>query len=163
MMTAVNALDDALRLFRALNLAKVEYAVVGGVAMNLHGLVRATEDVDIFVRPSEENVKRLREALHSIWDDASIEEITAEDLCGDYPVVRYGPPEGDLYVDIITRLGTATAFSDLEIEDKDVNGLRVRVATAASLLRMKRDTVRPIDKADARALWKAFDLGGESP
>ena len=40
----------------------VDYVLVGGVAVNLHGIVRATEDADLFVRPDAENVARLRRA-----------------------------------------------------------------------------------------------------
>jgi hypothetical protein len=40
----------------------------------------------------------------------------------------------------------------------DVGGIRVRVATPETLYRMKRDTVRPIDRIDAEVLKEAFDL-----
>ena len=38
----------------------VEYLIFGGVALNLQGLARATEDLDVFVVPTEENIRRLR-------------------------------------------------------------------------------------------------------
>jgi hypothetical protein len=79
-------------------------------------------------------------------------------LCGDYPAVRYGPPTGRFYLDLLTRLGEATRYADLEVEEKEVGGVRVRLATPRTLYRMKRDTVRPIDHADAAALRMAFDL-----
>lgn len=154
----MDAIDDALRVIASLNAAGVDYVVVGGVALNLHGLVRATEDLDLFVRPDPENIARLRAALRSVWDDPDIEQITADDLCGEYPAVRYGPPEGTLYLDILTRLGEATAFSDLEVEVKNAEGVPVRLATPKTLYLMKKDTVRPIDHSDARALRAAFDL-----
>jgi hypothetical protein len=158
----VDALDDALRVIASLNEAQVDYVIVGGVALNVHGLVRATEDLDIFVRPEPENIERLRSALRAVWTDPEIEKITADDLCGDYPAVRYGPPEGTLYLDILTRLGEATLYSDLEAEQKEIEGVRICVATPRTLYRMKRDTVRPIDRADAMALRAAFDLGEEA-
>jgi hypothetical protein len=157
----MDAFDDALRVIASLNQAGVDYVVVGGVALNVHGLIRATEDLDVFVRPDAENIERLRVALRAVWTDPDIEQITSEDLCGDYPSVRYGPPEGTLYLDILTRLGEATRFSDLEYEEKDVAGVRVRVATPRTLYRMKRGTVRPIDHADAMALRSAFGLHEE--
>lgn len=154
----MDALDEALRVLASFDALGVDYVVVGGVALNLHGLIRATEDLDVFVRPVPDNIARLREALRRVWDDPSIDEITAEDLCGDYPAVRYGPPEGTLYLDILTRMGEATRFEDIEIEEKEIAGQLVRVASPRSLVRMKRDTVRPIDLADARALRAAFAL-----
>jgi hypothetical protein len=152
----VDTLDDVLRVIHSLNLHDVDYVVVGGVALNVHGLIRATEDLDLFVRPEAQNITRLREALAAVWQDPDIAQITAEDLCGDYPVIRYGPPDGDLYLDILTRLGEATQYVDLETEEVVVDGVAIRVATPKSLYRMKRDTVRPIDRADAAALRRAF-------
>jgi hypothetical protein len=154
----MDALDDALRVIRAFNRAGVEYVVIGGVAVNMHGLVRATEDLDVFVRPDAENIRCVREALKTVWNDPDIDQITAEDLLGDYPAVRYGPPEGSLYLDILTRLGEATLYEDLEAENKEVAGVLVRVATPLTLYRMKKGTVRPIDHVDAAALRRAFDL-----
>lgn len=157
----MDALDDALRVINSLNEAGVDYVVVGGVALNVHGLVRATEDLDVFVRPDANNIARLRSALKRVWADPDIDQITAEDLCGDYPAVRYGPPSGSLYLDILTRLGEMTAFADLESEDKNFAGVRVRVATPRTLYRMKKDTVREIDRSDARALRQAFGFDDE--
>lgn len=39
-----------------------------------------------------------------------------------------------------------------------VEGVAVRVATPATLYRMKKDTVRPIDRADAAALREKFGI-----
>ena len=65
-------------------------------------------------------------------------------------------------VDYVVVGGVAlNVHSDLEYEEKEVAGVRIRVATPATLYRMKRDTVRPIDRADALALRSAFDLEDE--
>lgn len=154
-------LEDLLEVFRALQREKVEYVLVGGVAVGLRGIERATNDVDLFVRATEDNVLRLRRALDSVFHDSSIEEIRAEDLAGDYPTVRYGPPEGDFFIDLIGRLGTAIAFDDLEADLLDVADARVPVATPMTLYRMKRDTVRPIDRIDAENLREKFGLKEE--
>lgn len=58
-----------LDVVRAFERAKVDYVLVGGVAVNLHGILRATEDIDFFLRPTPDNVQRLRTALKSLWDD----------------------------------------------------------------------------------------------
>lgn len=146
-----------LGIVEALGAAKVDYILVGGVAVNLHGIVRATEDVDLFVRPDPENVERLKNALRSLWDDPEIDEIHIEDF-ETYPTLRYGPPGEDLVIDVLTRLGTKFAFDDLEWETITVEGVEVRVATPATLVRMKRNTLRPIDQADASALTRMFRL-----
>jgi hypothetical protein len=152
-------IDLLKRLFQALRDEEAEYLVVGGVAMNLHGFVRATDDVDLFVRPTAENIRRVRAALHRVWEDPSIEEIRAEDLAGEYPVVRYGPPEVEMVVDLMSRLGERFQYEDLEGEWHDLEGTPVHVATPRTLYRMKRDTVREDDRRDAARLREHFDLG----
>ena len=52
-------------------------------------------------------------------------------------------------------------FEDLESELREFSGTRVRVATPATLVRMKQDTVRPRDQADAALLRQRFDLKDE--
>lgn len=121
------------QLNAALEAREVKCAVFGAVAMNLHGLVRATEDLDIFVAPNHANIERLKTALRDVFADPSINEITAADLLGDYPSVRYAPPGHEFYLDILTRLGDAFQFADLE-------------------------TVRLKDRADAEVLRPTFHL-----
>lgn len=150
--------DELLEILRALNTEAVEYVLIGATALNVHGIVRATEDVDLFVRPTAENIERLRNALHAVYDDPEIEEISAEDLLGEYPAVRYYPPEGDLFLDILTRLGSCAGYEDLEVETVDFEGLPVRVASPRALYRLKKDTLREIDRMDAELLRRRFDL-----
>ena len=47
---------------------KVDYILVGGVAVILHGIERLTRDIDIFVKMEHRNIERLRNALHSIFN-----------------------------------------------------------------------------------------------
>ncbi len=127
--------------------------------MGLHGLVRATEDVDLFIKATPDNVERLRQALSAAYDnDPNISDIVTTELLGDYPAVRYYPPSGDLYFDILTRLGEATSFETVDAEIREVAGVRVSVATPTALYRLKRGTVRPKDWQDAAALRKRFQL-----
>lgn len=139
----------------------VQYVIFGAVALNLQGLARATEDLDVFVAPTEDNIRRLRVALMSVFDDPHIEEITAEDLLGAYPAVQYVPPDGDFHIDILTRLGEAFRFEDLESERVDFDGLEVSVVTPATLYRMKKGTVRPRDQGDAERLRQRFGFEDE--
>ena len=150
--------EEMLRLFRSLNKHGVEYIVIGGGAMNILGLVRATEDIDFFIRPNADNVEKLKAALREVWDDPHIDEISAADLCGDYPSVRYGPPEGTLYIDILTRLGEFAGYDDLEWREVMLRDVPVRTATPRTLHWLKRGTVRAVDKADAQALKDVFDF-----
>ena len=151
-----------LRVLRAFDREGLDYVLVGAAAMGFHGVVRATEDLDLFIQATSENVERLKRAFRAVYaDDPNIDEIRAGDLLGDYPAVRYYPPSGDLYFDVMTRLGDVGSFETVAQEDKDVEGIRVRVATPAALYRLKRGTVRPLDRLDAEALRRRFDLREE--
>ncbi len=147
-------------MFRAFEEEGLEYVLIGAAAMGFHGLVRATEDVDVLIRPTAENVERLQRAFRKVYDnDPHIDEISASDLLGQYPAVRYYPPTGDLYFDVLTRLGEMASFATVEWEVKEVDGVHVRVATPLALYRLKRGTVRLLDRHDAEELRRAFDLG----
>lgn len=154
-------LDKLLGLLKAFHREGVEYITFGALALWAHGIVRATEDADFFIAPTEGNIERLRRALRSVWNDPSIDEITADDLLGDYPAVRYGPPDTEWTFDFLTRLGEVWSYDNLESEMKEIEGVPIRVVTAAQLYRMKRDTVRPKDRGDAEALRQAYSLPEE--
>lgn len=147
-----------MRVLAALEAAGVDYMVIGGVALNFHGIARATEGLDVVIAEDAGNIARLRAALQSVYDDPSIEEISAADLCGEYPAIRYVPPDDGPPMDILTRLGERFRFADLKGERYDVDGQMVSVATPATSYRMKRDTVRPLDRVDAARLAEAFAL-----
>lgn len=144
-------------LFGALRDEGVDYVLVGALAMDVLGIGRLTEDIDLFVRPTPDNVERLRRALRRVWHDPSIDEITAADLAGDYPAVQYVAPDGTP-IDILARLGEAFTFADIEATAYSYGDVDVKVATPTSLYRMKRDTVRLRDKADAQVLKEKFGL-----
>jgi hypothetical protein len=74
--------DVLKRVLAALEARGVRYAIFGAVALNLHGLARSTEDLDLFLAPVEANIERLKQALHDAIDDPEIENITASDLLG---------------------------------------------------------------------------------
>lgn len=151
--------DSVTSVLKALEEEEVEYVVFGAVAINLLGLPRATEDLDILVAPSADNIARLRRALRSVYrDDASIDEITAEDLLGDYPAIQYVPPDGTFYIDILTRVGEAFRFEDIDSRRLEFGEITVPVATPEMLYRMKKDTVRPKDWGDAEMLKRRFEI-----
>lgn len=154
--------DEILRVLGAFEEEEVDYVLVGAAAMGFHGVVRATEDLDLFIQATAENVDRLKRAFRRAYsNDPNVDEISAEDLLGDYPAVRYYPPSGDLYFDIMTRLGCSATFETVESVVKEIEGIRVWVATPLALYRLKKDTVRPLDRQDAEVLRQRFDLEEE--
>lgn len=141
-----------LALVKSMNREGVEYMVFGAVALSAHGVIRATTDADFFIKPEVENIERSKRALHSVWDDPEIDKIDAAELVGDYPAVAYGPPDEEFSIDFVTRLGEAFPYDALEWETVDMEGVPVRVVTAQTLYRMKRDTVRPMGRVDVERL-----------
>jgi Nucleotidyl transferase AbiEii toxin, Type IV TA system len=155
--------DEIIRVLRAFDEAGLEYVLIGASAMAFHGLVRATEDLDLFIRATAENVERLRAALREAYNnDPNIDEISSSDLLGEYPALRYHPPTGDMYFDVLTRLGEVASFETVETEIKEVDGARVKVATPRALYRLKKGTIRPQDHADAAMLRERFNLKDEN-
>ena len=152
-------IEEALAIMAALNREGVEYVLIGAMGMAAQGLVRATQDLDFFVSPQPENVERLKRALKSLYEnDPNVDQITAEDLGGEYPAIEYTPPHGRYSMDILSRLGQAFRYEDLEWDEMEVGGITVRVATPRMLYRMKKDTVRPKDRIDAEWIRSVFGI-----
>jgi predicted nucleotidyltransferase len=57
-----------MRVLRAFESAGLEYVLIGAAAMGFHGLVRATEDLDLFIRATPENIEKLRSALRAAYE-----------------------------------------------------------------------------------------------
>jgi hypothetical protein len=97
--------DEIMRRLRAFESAGLEYVLIGAAAMGFHGLIRATPAFDLIIRATPDNIEKLRAALRAAYKgDPSIDEISTTDLLGEYPMVRYVPPTGDLFFDVMTRL-----------------------------------------------------------
>lgn len=153
--------EQTKRILAAFERHKVDYVLIGAMAMAAQGLIRATRDIDVLISAEAGNVERLKTALHEMFDDPEIEDIRADELAGGYPAIQYVPPAGDFWIDIVARLGETFRFADIESQDLVVEGVRVRVATPRMLYRMKKDTIRQQDRLDAQVLRERFDLEEE--
>ena len=87
--------------------------------------------------------------------EEEIEEIDMTDL-EDYPVVRYGTPE-DYYIDIMDRIGELFKYDDLEYQIIECQGIPIRIATIETLIMLKKDTIRTVDKADVLLLMEKLE------
>ena len=139
--------DKWIDVCRLLNSRGVEYLVVGGVAMALHGRMRATKDIDVLVPRDVENMQRLLEALEALPMGLA-RELNAEEenekvitIIGDDPRVDVLKTAGDLaYGDAVRSRRTAT-----------VDGVEIPYVGLRELIRSKR-TDRDQDQVDAREL-----------
>ncbi len=101
----------------------------------------------------------MRTALRRVFPgDAAIDEISEEDLLGDYPALRYNTPDGSFGIDILARLGEPFEFDDLKWEEGNFQGVTIRVATPSQLYRMKKDTHHWKDRIDAQKIKERFGL-----
>lgn len=141
-----NLTEKFLSVLNALQKEHVDYVLIGGFAIVLHGGTRFTEDMDIFVKTTEENILRLRKALDSVFHDASINEITLPEI-NNYAVIRYGTTD-DFAIDIIGKLGEAFSYEDISYQEVIVEGKKVRLATIESLYKLKEKTYRAVDQSD---------------
>jgi hypothetical protein len=99
---------DLLELFNA---HKVEYIIVGGYALAFHGAPRYTGDIDIFVKPDDENAARIMSALE-VFGFGSV-GLAAQDFERPGQVVQLGVPP--VRIDIITSISGVSwdeAFSN---------------------------------------------------
>jgi len=135
-----------LEIIDSLEKEKVDYVLIGGFAMVLYGMPRATQDIDIFIKNQKENIDRLQKALFAVFNTKNIFEITYSEF-KNYPVIRYGADEG-YYVDILTNIGSAFSFEDLIIEELTVEDHKIKIASVETLYKLKEKTLRAIDKSD---------------
>lgn len=154
--------DDLRTLARYLADAGVEYALVGGYAIALHGFNRFSEDIDILVEPSAANARRWIDALSRLPDQAARELADEADPFGRDQ--RYAIRVNDEFtVDVLPSVGGLTwaALRD-HVTTLDVDGTSVRVLDLDGLLKTKQG-VRPKDQMDAAVLRAAIERLRKKP
>ena len=138
---------DLLTLCRSLNEQKARYLVVGGMAVIQQGYLRATEDIDLLLEGSRQNIERVRKALE-ILPDRAIREMEDGDL-ETYTVVRVAD---EIIVDLMLEAcGISYQEAESEIECVEIEGVSIPFASARLLLKMKQ-TGREKDALDAMFL-----------
>lgn len=135
-----------LEIIDSLEKEKVDYILIGGFAMVLYGMPRATQDIDIFIKLREENIERLQKALYTVFNNKDVFEITFSEF-QKYPVIRYGAEEG-YYVDILANIGSAFSFEDLIFEELTIEGHKIKIASVETLYKLKEKTLPAIDESD---------------
>lgn len=132
----------------------VQFIVVGGVAVALQGYLRTTEDLDVLVEASRENVTRLLDAL-SDYGEGFARELTADDFTDDEGAIRVVEESEFCQIDIFTRM-TGLYYPDLlpDAGTLDLSGRSIRYASNASLIRLKSSSVREKDRLDVIALQR---------
>ncbi|MCH8959915.1 MAG: hypothetical protein IH820_00955 [Bacteroidetes bacterium] len=134
---------DLVTLCRALNARGARYIVVGGMAVIQQGYVRATDDIDLLLDKSPQNIEKVRSALE-ILPDKAILEMQPGDL-ENYTVVRVAD---EILVDLmLSTCGISYEQAKDEIEWMEIDDVPIPFATATLLLKMKQ-TGREKDRLD---------------
>ena len=147
------------RVIRALDRAKVRYALVGGYAVALHGAVRGTVDIDLVIVLKRQQFEALEKAMTNLGLQ-SILPVTAREVF-DYreEYIRnrnlvawsFSNPSNPLeMVDILIT----EDLDSIKTETKQIGKLRIEIAAIPDLISMKRKSNRPQDKEDIKALEK---------
>ncbi len=147
---------DVERIFATLDAHGVEYVVVGGIAVQVHGHVRMTNDVDLIPSPTPENLTRLADALTEL--DARVLNPGSERLKIDARMLpratlwQFSTRHGD--VDVLHDAPGAAPFPQLRERALVVvpGDHPIPIAGRDDLIKMKRATGRPVDLADIAAL-----------
>jgi predicted nucleotidyltransferase len=140
--------------------AEVRFVLVGGLAVNAWGYLRATRDVDFVPDPSPENLAKLNAVLGDLDGKVEVDGRVLDSNAiwtflrtGDRTLVATELGT----VDVLQGLPQIPSFAALDetAKDVDIGGIVVRVCSLEHLLAMKRSSDRPRDRDDLEALEAA--------
>ena len=142
---------DFVEMLSAFSAEGVEYLVVGSHAVGVHAVPRATGDLDLWVRPSPENARRVLEALRKFG--APMADLEPGDFERANHVVQLGVVP--YRIDLLTSLSGvdfAEAWPSRHVVLRE--GMNIPVLGREDLIRNKRATGRTQDLADVEVLLR---------
>lgn len=140
---------DLIDLLAALNAEDAEYVIVGGYAFAVHGKIRATKDVDIFIGTDADNAAKVWRALEAFG--APLEQLRLEDLTRPQTFFIMGRPPSQ--IDIITTIdGVSFERAWGNRVSSTYGGVPVHYISKADLIANKEAAGRPQDKIDVEYL-----------
>jgi hypothetical protein len=144
--------DDWADFLFALLDADARFLVIGAHALAVHGVPRATQDLDIWMDPSGDNPDCVWRALAAFGAPVASLKVTIEDLRRPDAVIQIGVPP--TRIDLLTSISGVADFSQawdarLPVE---VRGRQVPFLGRHSLIQTKRATGRHKDLGDLEAL-----------
>lgn len=143
---------DFRELLALFNAHKVDYLIVGAYALAHYGSPRATGDIDILVRPDEQNAQAILKALGEFGFGSL--GLTAQDFSVPDKVIQLGV--APVRIDIVTSL-TGVSWKQASAGHKNgfYGDVPVRYIGRADLLANKRALGRKKDIADLEALGES--------
>jgi hypothetical protein len=148
--------EDFLDFIRALNANEVEYLVVGGYAVILHGYPRTTGDLDVWVNKTPENYGRLTNAFAEF--KMPVFDMTRENFLTNPNIDVFAFGRSPVSIEILNAvkgLDFGNAFANAEIRMMD--GVQIKLLSRSDLLIAKKASNRARDINDIE------NLLGEKP
>jgi hypothetical protein len=147
---------DTESILRALAEHAVDYVIIGGLAVQTHGHVRTTVDIDVYPRPDRVNLARLADALVAL--DARILNPGCRNMKIDAALLplatpwRFATRHGA--IDVLHDAPGAPPYDELRSRALEIRlgDLHLAVAGRDDLISMKRASGRPVDLEDLAAL-----------
>ena len=148
--------QDFADLLTELCEAKAEFLLVGGWAVILYGHVRATDDLDIFVRPSADNSTRVVTALRAFGAPLGAHGITRAHFATEGDAYRFGV--APLKIEVLTKI-SGVSFDEAmdQANTFDLEGHAIPYIGKQALIRNKRAAARYKDLADVEELERIED------
>lgn len=149
---------DLVEICRMLNERGAHYIVLGGMAINIHGFTRNTEDIDLLIETGALNEAKVIEAI-SLLPEGAAKELRPGEV-GDYAVVRVCD---EITVDLMAKAcGHAYAEVCDLITEITVHGVKIPFASPVLLWKTKQ-TFREKDEIDRVFLRRLLIDRGEWP
>ena len=153
-------LFEANEILLALAEHGVDFVVIGGIAVQTHGYIRGTRDVDVVARPTVLNFTRLSEALADLRAEpraAGVPKLTDPHALSRAPLIPVLTSAGPLDVVHVEHLAGGPRDYD-SLRDAalrvELEGREIAVAGLPDLVRMKRAAGRDQDLMDIEALTR---------
>lgn len=144
---------DFQDFIRCLNESEVDYVLLGGYAVILHGYPRTTGDMDIWVKKTAENYRKLEKAFAAFG--MPMFDMTEANFINNQAMNVFTFGVSPVSIDLMTEakgLDFETVFQHAEIHE--VDGLQVRVVHFNDLIRAKMAAGRMKDMNDIEHLKK---------
>lgn len=146
--------DDYRDMLLALRSAEADFLIIGTYALGVHGLVRATKDIDIWVRPTAENAERVWRALLDFG--APLHGVAQDDFSKPGIILQIGV--APIRIDITTAIDGVDFESCWHNKIKtELFGIDVYVIGRADFVKNKRATGRSQDNVDIDRLESLED------
>jgi len=145
--TRIPTIEDLKAVCKHLNDEGAKYVLIGGFAMAYHGMPRMTEDIDLLVEPTTENIEKIKKALLFLEDKAVL-EVKSDDV-EQYTVVRIAD---EIVIDLLKEACNLKYEEAIKTSEQlEVDGVIIFIASVDAMIKIKQG-VRPKDIEDLEFL-----------